>query len=63
MVTTWKVSMPLRKGLCSSFEIWMMREDLLAVEVLRPESCGRDDIFSPWRQILARAEGEERYAL
>ena len=37
-VTTWKASIPLRNGALLVLQVRVMREDLLAVEVLRPHA-------------------------
>ena len=44
-------------------QVGMMRENLLAVEILRPEARRRHDVFAPRRQIGRVRQREERNAL
>ena len=44
-------------------QIGMMREDLLAVEILGPESRRRHDVLAPRRQVRRVRQREKRNAL
>ena len=55
--------MPFAERALLVLQVRMMRENLLAVEVLRPESRRRDDVLAPRREIGRVRQREERNAL